>query len=83
MTRLVFVLSLGLALAAGSSGSLAAQDTASDRAAAARATPERAAMDLHIASIESTRLAAQSLQNAIDIEAARRVAPFDFDWGTP
>jgi hypothetical protein len=61
-------------------------DAQDDRAAAAAGRarmPDQAQADQHVASIESTRLAAEALGRAVEIDAARRVAPFDLDWGTP
>ena len=83
MTRLVLALCIALLLAAGATGSLSAQDVPVDRTGRTRGAPTQAELDQHVASIESTRLAAEALGRAVEIDAARRIAPFDLDWGTP
>jgi len=47
------------------------------------AMPSAAALEAHLAAVASTADAARSMQQAIDIERARQVAPFDLAWGTP
>lgn len=87
MTRVCLALALGILSLTALRGSTAAQDADGDRPTRGRdrdrGAQDQDTIDMHAASIESTRLAAESLGRAVEIEAARRVAPFDLDWGTP
>ncbi len=84
MTRAYLFLLATLAMSVALPAELGAQDgSPRDVAARTRASGDRAEMDLHAAAVATTADAADAIGRAMEIEAARRVAPFDLDWGTP
>lgn len=74
---LVLIADLGFVLP------LAAQDRATARVAEERARWIEAHAADHAAAVATTVDAAAALNRAIEAETARRVAPFDLDWGMP